>query len=99
MKALLSSTPIAGGLIITALAAITFGFADPAFGFDLTSLRVVLACAIGLFFIGFIANLVTGRIVGRRWKLDTVMELKPFGLLLAIIGVVLSRLLEFTPGF
>ena len=98
VKALLSSTPIVGGLIITALAAITFGFADPAFGFDLTSLRVVLACAIGLFFIGFIANLVTGAIVGRRWKLDTVMELKPFGLLLAIIGVVVSRLLEFTPG-
>jgi hypothetical protein len=98
MKGLLASTPVVGGVIITVLAAIVFGFADPGFGFDLVSLRVVLACAIGLFFVGFIANLVTGAIVGRRWHLDTVMELKPLGLLLAIIGVVLSRLLDFSPG-
>jgi hypothetical protein len=97
-KALLASTPVFGGIVITLLASIVFGFADPGFGFDVVSLRVVLACAIGLFFVGFVANAATGAIVGRRWGLDTIMELKPLGILLAVIGVVISRLLDFSPG-
>lgn len=95
----LERTPLFGGIAITIAAAYIFGFADPGFGFDITSLRVVLACAIALFIVGYLASTLAGGIIHRRWRLDTVMELKPLGLVLAIVGVVLSRLIEFTPGF
>jgi hypothetical protein len=95
----LQQTPLAGGLAITVVAAIIFGFADPGFGFDITSLRVVLACAIALFIVGYLASTISGAIIRRRWGLATEMELKPLGLILTVIGVVLSRVLEFSPGF
>jgi hypothetical protein len=95
---LIRSTPIVGGVVVTIIAAIIFGFADPGAGFDITTMRVMLACAIALFIVGFIANTVAGLVIARRWQLDTVMELKPLALVLTIIGVVISRLLEFSPG-
>ncbi|CAN5233285.1 hypothetical protein BH11ACT5_BH11ACT5_09340 [soil metagenome] len=95
----LEKTPIVGGLAITLVAAYIFGFADPGFGFDITSFRVVLACFIALFIVGYLASVISGRIIRSRWKLDTVMELKPLGLILTIVGVALSRVLEFSPGF
>ncbi len=98
LTSMIKATPVVGAIAITALVAIIFGFADPGFGFDLTSLRVVLACGIGLLFVGFITNALTGIAVAKRWSLSSRMEVKPLGVILAIIGVVLSRLLEFSPG-
>ncbi len=95
----LDSMPLLGGIAITLVAAVIFGFADPGFGFDITSFRVVLSCAIALFFVGFVASAISGRILGGRWKLATTIELKPLGLILTVVGVVLSRLLDFSPGF
>lgn len=91
--------PLAGGLGLTLIAALVFGFTDPGFGFDIVSLRVVLACALALFVVGYLASTVSGAIIRKRWGLSTVMELKPLGIILAIIGVVISRLIEFSPGF
>lgn len=91
-------TPIVGGLTLTTVAALILSFSDPRFGFDLTSLRLFLACAIGMFVLGWIANVVTSAILKRRWNIATVIELEPFGLVIALAGVVLSRLLDFAPG-
>ncbi len=99
LKAMLTATPVVGAIAITLLTSVIFGFADPRFGFDLTSLRVVLACALGLLVVGFIANALTGIVVAKRWRLSTRMEIKPLGIILAVAGVLLSRLLEFSPGF
>jgi hypothetical protein len=99
LAALLKSTPVVGAIVLTVLSAVIFGFADPGFGLDLTSLRVVIACALGLLVVGFISNALTGITVAKRWSLSTRMELKPLGIILAVLGVVLSRLLEFSPGF
>ncbi|MFZ2963326.1 MAG: Ig-like domain-containing protein, partial [Rhodoglobus sp.] len=95
----LERLPWLGGLAITVVAAFIFGFADPGFGFDVTSLRVVLACAIALFIVGYLASSIAGFILRGRWNLATSMELKPLGLVLTIAGVLLSRLLDFSPGF
>ncbi len=95
----LEKTPLFGALAITIVAAFIFGFADPGFGFDITSFRLVLACAIALFVVGYVASSLSGLIIRRRWGLATHMELKPLGLVLTVVGVVLSRLLEFSPGF
>jgi hypothetical protein len=90
---------VLGGLTVTLVTALVFGFADPRFGFDLTSLRAVLAGGIALFVINYLANELTGQIAHRRWGLATAIRLKPLGLLLAVIGVIVSRLLDFSPGF
>jgi hypothetical protein len=95
----LETTPLFGAIAVTVVAAVIFGFADPGFGFEVTSLRVVLACAIALFIVGYLASWIAGRLLDSRWQLGSVMELKPLGLVLAVIGVVLSRILEFSPGF
>ncbi len=95
----LKRTPIVGGIVITGLAAFIFGFADPGFGFDVTSLRVVLSCALALFVVGYLASSISGAIVRRAWGLATAIELKPLGLILTVIGVVISRVLDFAPGF
>ncbi|GAA3739195.1 hypothetical protein GCM10022239_13440 [Leifsonia bigeumensis] len=94
----LKRTPVVGGLALTTLAALILSFSDPRFGFDLTSLRLFLACAIGMFVLGWIANVITSAILQRRWSIASVIELQPFGLLVALAGVVLSRLLDFAPG-
>jgi hypothetical protein len=95
----LETAPLFGAIAVTAVAAVIFGFADPGFGFEVTSVRVVLACAIALFIVGYLASAIAGWIIGRRWQIGTAMELKPLGLVLALVGVVLSRVLEFSPGF
>jgi hypothetical protein len=95
----LERVPLFGAIAITFLTAVVFGFADPGFGFDVTSVRVVLACGIALFIVGYLASWISGRIIGRRWQLGNVIEIKPLGILLAIVGVALSRVLEFSPGF
>ena len=99
LRRMFSNTPIVGGATLTALAALMFGFADPHFGLDLTSLRLVLACGIALFIVGHLANATTGWLVRERWQVRTVFELKPLALILTVGGVLLSRLLEFSPGF
>ena len=90
--------PFVGGLALTTLAALIFSFSDPLFGFDLASLRLFLACTIGMFLLGYVANALTGTILKRRWSIGSLIELKPAGLVVALLGVVLSRLLDFAPG-
>ncbi len=94
----LRKTPMVGGLALTAFAALILSFSDPNFGLDLASLRLFLACLIGMFALGYLANIVTGAILRRRWSITSVIELQPVGLLIALLGVVLSRLLDFAPG-
>lgn len=94
----LKRAPALGGLALTTLAALIFSFADPHFGFDLASLRLFLACAIGMLVLGFVANEVTSLILRRRWSITSVIELQPLGLVVALVGVILSRVLDFAPG-
>lgn len=98
MRTRLKRVPVVGGLTLTTLAALILSFADPHFGFDLASIRLFLACAIGMFVLGYAANAVTGLILRRRWSITSVIELQPFGLLVALAGVILSRVLDFAPG-
>lgn len=94
----LRKAPIVGGLALTTLAALILSFSDPGFGFDLTSLRLFFAALAGMFVLGYVANIITSAILRRRWSITSVIELQPFGLLVALLGVVLSRLLDFAPG-
>jgi Bacterial Ig-like domain len=98
LRTRLRRTPVVGAVVLTSLVALILSFADPHFGFDLASLRLFLACAIGMFVLGYVANGVTAVIIRRRWSITSVIELQPFGLLVAGAGVLLSRVLDFSPG-
>jgi hypothetical protein len=93
------STPVVGGIIVTVATAVLFGFADPKFGFTLASLRLILACGIALFFVGYVANALTGLIARVQWNVIAAVSTRPYGLILTVVGVVVSRALHFSPGF
>jgi hypothetical protein len=93
------SAPVVGGIVVTLATAILFGFADPSFGFTLASLRLILACGIALFLVGYVANALTGVIARVQWNIVAAVSTRPYGLILTIVGVLISRLLHFSPGF
>ncbi|MCU1513434.1 MAG: hypothetical protein JWO10_524, partial [Microbacteriaceae bacterium] len=94
----LSRSNMVGALTVTTVAAVIFAFADPGVGFDITTLRMILASGIGLLIVGYVASVISGAIIRRRWKLSTIIELRPLGLVLTLLGVVLSRVIDFAPG-
>jgi hypothetical protein len=78
---------------------VVFCFIDPSFGFDLTSLRLLLSCAASILLVNFLSSGITERIAEKAWKVPTRLEVMPWGLAIAIVGVLVSRLLDFSPGF
>jgi MFS family permease len=99
LHALLNRAPFLGGLALTTVTALLFGFADPRFGFTLASLRLFLGLAIALALVSYLTNAVVSRIMRSRWKVDVEVSLRPLGLILTVVGVVVSRVLDFSPGF
>jgi hypothetical protein len=99
MSAWFRSAPVVGGILVTVATGILFGFADPKFGWTLASLRLVLAAGIALFLVGYVANALTGLVARVQWNIVAAVSTRPYGLVLTIVGVLISRLLHFSPGF
>ena len=95
----LTRFPVLGAALVTTVTAFLFGFADPKFGFTLASLRLFLATAIALFVVVFLANAIAGSIMRRRFSVDVELSIRPLGLILTLVGVIVSRAMEFSPGF
>ncbi|MBX3098498.1 MAG: hypothetical protein KF761_02875 [Salinibacterium sp.] len=92
-------TPLIATVVLLVLTSFIFGFVDPSFGFDLASLRLVLSLALGLFVVTFVASRLTGLVLHRRWSVESAIEMDPSAIIFAILGVVVARLLDFSPGF
>jgi len=92
-------TPVVASALLVVLTSIIFGFVDPGFGFDLASLRLVLSVGAALFIVTFVASRITGAIIGRAWSLESEIGMQPAALLFAVLGVVVARALDFSPGF
>ncbi len=92
-------TPLALSAVAAVLLSLVYCFADPAFGFELSSLRMLLALAIAFLVISWGAGRLTGLIARRLWGVETEFEVQLSAIPLAVIGVVISRLLDFSPGF
>jgi hypothetical protein len=91
-------TPVMfGGFAIVAAA--IYGFLDPNFGFNPTSLVMLLAIAAGLAIITLAHELTRGWHVRRRHQLSFQLRTFPVGLGLAVVLVVFSRLANFEPGY
>lgn len=85
--------------ILTLLVALIFGFVDPSFGFDLVSLRMVLSLGSAFFLLGYVATKLGGIVIERLWGVRHAVQIQPAIVLFAIAGVILARILEFSPGF
>jgi hypothetical protein len=99
LVALLHRAPVLGGLALTTITALLFAFADPRFGLTLVSLRLFLGLAIALAVVTYLTNVTVGRIMRARWNVEISVSLRPLGLILTVVGVVVSRVLDFSPGF
>lgn len=87
------------GAILIAVTSLVFCFVDPGFGFDLTSLRLLFSCAVSILIVNFASAGITELIAERTWGVPTRLTVMPWGLLIAVIGVLVSRLIDFSPGF
>lgn len=92
------SRAIAAGLLVVVVA-IIYGFVDPGFGFDVVSLRLVLSLGIAFFVLSFVASWISGIIIRRAWGAMGVVAMQPTIILFAVMGVIVARILEFSPGF
>ncbi|MEO5533859.1 MAG: hypothetical protein ABIR17_01850 [Pseudolysinimonas sp.] len=92
------SPALAAAVIVTVIS-IVYGFIDPHFGFDLVSLRLVLSLAIAFFILSYGASWLAALIVRRFWGAMAVVQLQPTIILFAIVGVIVARILDFSPGF
>jgi hypothetical protein len=92
------SRAVAAGLLVV-LIAVIYGFVDPGFGFDIVSLRLVLSLAIAFFILSFVASWISGLIIRRAWGAIGVVAMQPTIILFAVVGVIVARILEFSPGF
>ncbi|SIO04370.1 hypothetical protein [Agromyces cerinus] len=99
LMAWMAKEPMVAALALIAVTAGLFGLADPTFGFNDHSLRLVISCAIALFFVAFVSSWLTGRILEVSWSVVTRISFRPLGLILTIVGVLVSRVLDFSPGF
>jgi len=94
-----SNHPVVSGVLLLAVATLISGFADPSFGVDIASLRLLIACFIAALVVSYGAYLLTSWIMNRRFALPTTISLRPYTLIITVIGVILSRVLDFSPGF
>ncbi len=85
--------------VLVVLTSLIFGFVDPDYGFDPVSLRMTVSLAIGLFIVTYVSAWISGAIIRRAWSIETRVSLQPAALVFAVIGVVIARILEFSPGF
>jgi hypothetical protein len=95
----ISRTRAAAAALLVGVTSVIFGFVDPNYGFDPVSARSTVSLAIGLFLITYGAAWITGAIASRIWNVETKVSLEPVALLFAVVGVIVARLLEFSPGF
>jgi hypothetical protein len=92
------SRALAAG-VITVIVAIVYGFIDPGFGFDVVSLRLVLSLALAFFILSYGASWLSGFVIRRLWGTSAVIAIQPSIILFAVVGVVVARILDFSPGF
>lgn len=84
--------------LVIVLATVAFGFTNPTFGVDLASLRMTLALALGLVLVVLVPIAVTRLTIGRRWHVTADVVARPGAFVLALLGVLASRTIGFSPG-
>ncbi len=86
---------IAGFIVVTAL---LYAFLDPTFGLSLTSLATFAGLAIGLFVV-LLAYGLPLMLVARSRRLPLTVRALPATLLVGVACVLISRFVNFQPGY
>ncbi|MBA4346038.1 MAG: hypothetical protein C0419_05975 [Microbacterium sp.] len=95
----MTRTPLLSAGLLVVVLSIIFGFNDPDYGLDAVSVRLTLSMATSIFIVYCLSALLSGAIMKRLWGIRSQLEMLPTALLLAVLGVVIARLINFTPGF
>lgn len=91
--------PIPSAALLTGASAVIIAAVDPHFGWDVVTLRLIASAAAAIL-IGRLASLwIAGLMVPEDKAEPVTLRGIPAGLLLAGIGVLISRALDFQPGF
>jgi hypothetical protein len=98
LTAKLPKIPVPAPPLVIILATVAFGFSSPDFGVDATSLRMTAALALGLILVVLIPAVITRIAMGRRWHVPAQIVARPGAFVLALLGVIASRTVGFSPG-
>jgi hypothetical protein len=91
--------PIPSAGLLTGASAVIIAAVDPDFGWDVVTLRLIASAAAAIL-IGRLASLwIAGLMVPEDRSEPVTLRGIPAGLLLAGVGVLISRALDFQPGF
>ncbi|HEX2117724.1 MAG TPA: FGLLP motif-containing membrane protein, partial [Acidimicrobiales bacterium] len=85
--------------VMCAVTAVTFGFLSPDFGLNMTSLVLSLGAFVALVVMAVVFSLPADIGIHRQFGEWGKLNFLPGSVVIAIVMVVLSRLLEFQPGY
>lgn len=86
-------------LAIIVLSALIYGFLDPAFGFTLNGLGLLVSLAIAIGVTTFAYEGLQALLSRKRFGVPASMRLFPAAIAIAIACVVVSRVMAFHPGY
>jgi outer membrane biosynthesis protein TonB len=89
---------IARVILVLSLIALVYGFLSPDFGLNPQSGILILSLVIGCGFLTFFSEGSQTRLARRRYHASASVELYGTAILVAILAVVVSRLVDFSPG-
>ena len=85
-------------LLILSLLGIIYGFLSPDFGWNPQSLILIVSLIVGLGFLTFFSEGSATRLATSRYRADASIKLYGTAIIVAILAVVVSRLVDFSPG-
>jgi hypothetical protein len=85
-------------LLILSLLGIIYGFLSPDFGWNPQSLILIVSLIVGLGFLTFFSEGSATRLATSRYRAKASIKLYGTAIIVAILAVVVSRLVDFSPG-
>jgi hypothetical protein len=85
-------------LLVLSLLGIIYGFLSPDFGWNPQSLILIVSLIVGLGFLTLFSEGSATRLAARRYRADASIKLYGTAIIVAILAVVVSRLVDFSPG-
>ena len=85
-------------LLILSLLGIIYGFLSPDFGWNPQSLILIVSLIVGLGFLTFFSEGSATRLATSRYRANASIKLYGTAIVVAILAVVVSRLVDFSPG-
>lgn len=85
-------------ILVLSLLGIIYGFLSPDFGWNPQSLILIVSLIVGLGFLTIFSEGSATRLATSRYRADASIKLYGTAIIVAILAVVISRLVDFSPG-